>query len=201
MSVYFLQVGEDGPIKIGTSEDVASRVAALRTASHAKLRLLAKVPGGIAEEHALHKRFARSRLEGEWFRPTVNLCAHICNLAGAFPAGSVEILAESALQRFARAEIDWLRREISRADDDPERLPPLTADEDARYPTIDFSALARVRSRTELEQVAADLTRVVGDWPAGSSAAPYLGQLRVTVDHLGARSSARAADETAPEDA
>lgn len=84
MTIYFIREGEDGPIKIGTtSGDPLERLAKLRTGNPRPLRLLATMPGGPAEERALHARFASLRLEGEWFTATdrllgfVECCSHI----------------------------------------------------------------------------------------------------------------------------
>jgi transcriptional regulator with XRE-family HTH domain len=77
VSVYFVQVGSDGPIKIGKANDVAFRIQALQTAAPGPLRLLAVAAGGLAEEQRLHERFSKHRLHGEWFSPHPDLLAHI----------------------------------------------------------------------------------------------------------------------------
>ena len=68
--VYFIQAGEGGPIKIGYSSDPRVRAGDLQTAHHEQLRLLCTTPGDMALEAKLHKRFKRSRIRGEWFRPS-----------------------------------------------------------------------------------------------------------------------------------
>lgn len=65
--VYFVQ-RTDGRIKIGTTWWLASRMRDL-TAEHGELQVLATIPGGPPLEGALHRRFRRARVEGEWFRP------------------------------------------------------------------------------------------------------------------------------------
>ena len=80
--VYFVQAATGGPIKIGTSANVAARVAALQTASPTRLRVLATAPGGVALERALHVAFAAERLEGEWFSATPALLALVRELGG-----------------------------------------------------------------------------------------------------------------------
>lgn len=67
--VYFVQQGNDGPIKIGVSGNVDKRIRSLSTSSPLPLRLLAVLPGGRGEEQELHKRLAAHRLGGEWFAP------------------------------------------------------------------------------------------------------------------------------------
>jgi hypothetical protein len=76
-SLYFIQAGADGPIKIGVAGNVGARLKTLQTASPFPLRLLAVVPGDVEDERSLHRRFASDRLSGEWFRPSDALAAHI----------------------------------------------------------------------------------------------------------------------------
>lgn len=70
--VYFIQKGY-GSFKIGVSVDPEKRLSALQTANHAELFLIAKFPfssrsEAMQVEKSLHRKFARFRLEGEWFR-------------------------------------------------------------------------------------------------------------------------------------
>lgn len=76
--VYFIQRGEDGPIKIGVSVDVAGRLRTLRAASQEPLVLLGTLPGGAGLEQALHDRFRDQRVRGEWFRPSPELLRLAC---------------------------------------------------------------------------------------------------------------------------
>jgi hypothetical protein len=85
--VYFVQYGPGGPIKIGTAQSVASRVAGFQTASPIPLELLGTMPGGPALEHELHREFRDAHQRGEWFEPTPALLARIAELT-ALPAES-----------------------------------------------------------------------------------------------------------------
>jgi DNA-binding XRE family transcriptional regulator len=69
MPVYFVQVGDAGPVKIGTTADVRARVQFLQCGSPEPLRLLGVVDGDLFEERRLHRLLAAYRLRGEWFRP------------------------------------------------------------------------------------------------------------------------------------
>ena len=80
--VYFIQQGEDGPIKIGFTVDLRKRLVALRTSTPHPLRLLLEVPGGEDVERDWHKRFAHVRLNGEWFRPDDELLQAIAYVKG-----------------------------------------------------------------------------------------------------------------------
>lgn len=71
--IYFVQDSDSLAIKIGYAANPEERLATLQTANSSTLRLLAELPGGRADEAALHRRFAASRLVGEWFRPSPDL--------------------------------------------------------------------------------------------------------------------------------
>ncbi len=66
--VYFIADGEF--VKIGYSADWRSRLKALQTSNPRELSAVAVIAGTIADERALHKRFAADRLrpDNEWFR-------------------------------------------------------------------------------------------------------------------------------------
>lgn len=73
MPVYFIQAGQNGPIKIGSSKCPSTRLATLQTAHHVELRLLGEIhyqDGRDAHyEKRIHEWLSTSRLRGEWFRP------------------------------------------------------------------------------------------------------------------------------------
>lgn len=70
--VYF--GASDGLVKIGTSVDVATRLRSLRA------DFLAAIPGGFADERAMHRRFAHARVSGEWFTPCDEITAYLAAL-------------------------------------------------------------------------------------------------------------------------
>ena len=96
MPVYFIQAGEDGPVKIGSAKDVAKRVINLQSGNHKKLRLISVRPGGLTEEGLIQKQFADDRLTGEWFRPSDRLLRE----ADKFP--SPKPPARSGLQQYLK---------------------------------------------------------------------------------------------------
>lgn len=77
--VYFVQAGPDGPIKIGITTSLDSRLRALQTGSPRRLTLLHTEPGGRDRELALHRRWDRHRLrgDGEWFAPAPAILDYI----------------------------------------------------------------------------------------------------------------------------
>jgi hypothetical protein len=66
--IYFVQAGENGPVKIGFAIDFPARLRELQCAQHVTLIVLRKIDGaGRREERALHKLFAHRHIRGEWF--------------------------------------------------------------------------------------------------------------------------------------
>jgi hypothetical protein len=72
-AVYFIQAKSGGPIKIGCARSLKCRLRQLQVGNPAKLQILASVPGTIADERAIQKRFSDSRAHLEWFHPTPEL--------------------------------------------------------------------------------------------------------------------------------
>jgi hypothetical protein len=74
--VYFIQAGDDGPIKIGvTSGSPVDRMRRLQTGSSTRFRLLCTIRGDRTVERRLHQLFAQARIrgDGEWFHPISDL--------------------------------------------------------------------------------------------------------------------------------
>jgi hypothetical protein len=69
MAVYFIRVGEKGPVKIGsTAGSVERRLAALQTAHHQKLTIIRVMEHcGSEQEGRLHGLYRDRRIKGEWF--------------------------------------------------------------------------------------------------------------------------------------
>jgi hypothetical protein len=67
--VYFIQFGQDGPIKIGCSSNPWWRLREFQTGCPYRLSLIGCYahPDAIREEHRLHRLFAGEHLHGEWF--------------------------------------------------------------------------------------------------------------------------------------
>jgi hypothetical protein len=66
-TIYFVSAETLRAIKIGYSTDVAQRVRDLQAATADTLLLLGMHEGDRATEKALHKRFARLHIKGEWY--------------------------------------------------------------------------------------------------------------------------------------
>ncbi len=68
MAVYFVQAGENGPIKIGRAVNPRARIAILQSAHYQTLTILRIIDEGDATtETWLHRQFRSSRIRGEWF--------------------------------------------------------------------------------------------------------------------------------------
>jgi hypothetical protein len=65
--VYFIQYGENGPIKIGKSEDPETRLLQAQTFCPHECRLLWVYGGNKYSERDLHRKFRSIRIRGEWF--------------------------------------------------------------------------------------------------------------------------------------
>jgi len=78
--IYFIQGELTERIKIGfTARFIEQRMQDLQTGSPDKLLFLGGLPGDVNEENAMHYRFRKFRLHGEWFEPGPELVEFIRN--------------------------------------------------------------------------------------------------------------------------
>lgn len=75
--VYFIQMGEGGPIKIGWTRDPWQRIHELQTAQPYRLRLLGVIEGDRHTERRLHRELAEHRVRGEWFKSAPDVLAKL----------------------------------------------------------------------------------------------------------------------------
>jgi len=77
--IYFIQVGEGGPIKIGHTRDgqLWQRKQTPQIANPERLQVLGVQAGGREEERRLHGVFTEYRIRGEWFEPRPELLTFI----------------------------------------------------------------------------------------------------------------------------
>jgi hypothetical protein len=77
-SIYFLQVGADGPVKIGfTKSNVKYRVRTYQAGSPHALRWIGFFAGERSDERQAHLLLANSWHRAEWFHPTVEVLAFV----------------------------------------------------------------------------------------------------------------------------
>lgn len=80
MPIYVIQAGEDGPCKIGVTENVWIRLQVMQTNNHAPLRLVALFDGGIVDEKNIHKTLSGHRITGEWFNSDPEILSSLISL-------------------------------------------------------------------------------------------------------------------------
>ena len=79
--IYFVKHPVCGYIKIGSSDDFATRYVTLET-QYGMLDVLGVMPGSLTDEYRLHRKFRAANIRGvlsgiEWFRPVPELLAYI----------------------------------------------------------------------------------------------------------------------------
>jgi hypothetical protein len=84
--VYFIQQGDDGPIKIGTAGWREGRLTDLQVGNPTALKIIgSRLCHSYGEardlEAALHRGYAPQRIRGEWFESTKELLVEIGQLS------------------------------------------------------------------------------------------------------------------------
>ena len=86
--IYFIQCGDGGPIKIGSTNSAPhARMSHFQLGCAYELRLLGAVEGHGIYESALHELHLEGHIRGEWFRPSAAL---MTTIASVLAVGSVE---------------------------------------------------------------------------------------------------------------
>lgn len=75
MYVYFVRIGDNGPVKVGIAKTVEKRLAGLQVSCPEKINLMGKIEfknadEAVNKEKMLHKLFWQYRMSGEWFYPS-----------------------------------------------------------------------------------------------------------------------------------
>jgi hypothetical protein len=117
--IYFIRCGDDGPVKIGyTDNNISSRLACLQTSSPFKLKLIGRMDGSLEKEATLHKMFEHLRLEGEWFKPNDELLSFISEYRLSDEATEALYIIEDRIatfkQRFVPGTYVNLRQELKK---------------------------------------------------------------------------------------
>ncbi len=146
--VYFIQAGEDGPVRIGWARDPLARLAKLQKGNHESLRLLMTIADNGTLATRTQARFEWLRMHGEWFRFEADL-QRMLWVSGAVPHPDTLVESQAAVQNGLSA--DLLVREVSGT----RFSQPGAAGADFSEPVGEFSEHAG-----ELEQ---DLLRAAGE--------------------------------------
>lgn len=85
--VYFIYCEASSMIKIGFTSNIKNRLGNLKTMSPVPLRLIGTIEGTRVDEENLHKKFARLRSHGEWFKLERPLERYIEKVFGCLPDG------------------------------------------------------------------------------------------------------------------
>ena len=86
--VYYVRRLSDGLIKIGTTRSFPTRLCDLRM-KHGALQVLLTHRGDRATETAMHRKFGRLRVQGEFFRPRQPLIGWIVELRQRQPEATL----------------------------------------------------------------------------------------------------------------
>lgn len=78
--VYFIQRGNDGPVKIGFSRNPRVRIRKLQEASGDRLRCLCVAPGTFELERRTHLALHHHRIAREWFHPAPDVLARAAEM-------------------------------------------------------------------------------------------------------------------------
>jgi Meiotically up-regulated gene 113 len=70
-------IGYHRVVKIGMSNNVKQRISSIQTSIPHKLTTYGVLAGQLTQEQAIHRRFKKHRLNGEWFRKAGDLAAWI----------------------------------------------------------------------------------------------------------------------------
>lgn len=66
-TIYFLQLGNNGPVKIGITKYLEPRIQSMQSCIPIPLQLVLTLRGNRLLEKKLHDRFAKHKIQGEWY--------------------------------------------------------------------------------------------------------------------------------------
>ena len=142
--VYFIQTnikdfqtGAEviGPIKIGTSRNLISRMREIKTSCPGELKILLLLPGGYSLEKELHERFMHLRTHGEWHNPSSELINFIIEKRN-------ELRFEDLVPDWGAYKSAVERRTISILNENADHFKNTTPDEDCIKPSTQKSMLS-----------------------------------------------------------
>lgn len=112
--IYFAQASDGGPVKIGFSSNVNSRIRQLEFIYRRPLSLLATMPGDRVREREIHDRFTHLRMgRTEQFHPGPDLMEFIGRplFVNASPVEPMAVASDRVViihLKGSRAFVDWL---------------------------------------------------------------------------------------------
>lgn len=70
--VYFIQLGINGPIKIGYTENLVKRLTSIQSNTpFCKINVISSIAGNKEVEKYFHEKYKEYKLQGEWFVPSI----------------------------------------------------------------------------------------------------------------------------------
>lgn len=118
--IYVVQA-QNGFIKVGVSANPESRAYTIHVHSPIPCRLIAKWPGSMADEQAVHRRLAEYRIHSEWFAAVGDARAFVAEVFGRgvevgdwvelTREGRAAALAEGRLRRAQAMRDAWANPE------------------------------------------------------------------------------------------
>lgn len=76
--IYFARSGN--AVKIGISCAPTKRLKSMATGNHGEMKLLGIIPGNRAREVAMHKKFKKYRIKGEWFHLVPEITKYVAGV-------------------------------------------------------------------------------------------------------------------------
>jgi hypothetical protein len=116
--IYFIQAGNNGPIKIGIAKNPSKRLSQLQVGATEELRLLGVMNGTEQHENDIHHQFAVHRVRGEWFSPTPELLTYIATQSDTLNAK--ESIEDNTWAKLVKSEsrlLDLLQEAKATKDD------------------------------------------------------------------------------------
>ncbi len=68
--IYFIQAGDDGPIKIGQSANPQSWLRKHLDCHYEELRIIQQIEGGIKQRNTIERALQEYSIRGDWYAPS-----------------------------------------------------------------------------------------------------------------------------------
>ena len=120
MTVYFIQAGDGGPVKIGyTGGDISHRLREIQNCNATECSVLRVVGGGKATEREIQKFFSPLNIRGEWFKFSIEMLRFgVDDVLAATPSTSMTLkkwLSENKQTQAGFAEsLGWSQGYVSK---------------------------------------------------------------------------------------
>lgn len=133
--VYFAQVRDGGPVKIGCSRGPLDRIKDLQAWCPLPLDFICMVEGDAHDEFAIHEHLRDFRMHSEWFEPSKALTALVSDIRDMSRLPEMIVVSANARRRRIQKEKDRSGSSGKRGprDEYRESTPEVAARRAARY--------------------------------------------------------------------